>query len=279
MRRVDLHCHSTVSDGTLTPADVVARAAAAGVELLALTDHDEVSGLAGARAAAESTGIRLLNGVEVSVTWRERTLHVVGLDIDPESAPLLAGLAGIRRGRAERAERMAAGLAAAGVGGALEGALRFVRNPALVSRTHFARMLVERGVCADVRSVFQRFLVAGRPGHVTHRWAGLGDAVDWIRAAGGVAALAHPGRYGLSGRALRDLLEEFKTAGGAAIEVVTASHSPEQCRRFARVAREFGLLASAGSDFHDPGESVLDFGAMPDLPAGAPPLWERMGWL
>jgi predicted metal-dependent phosphoesterase TrpH len=279
MRRVDLHCHSTVSDAPLTPAAVVARAAAAGVELLALTDHDEVSGLAGARAAAESAGIRLLNGVEISVTWRERTLHVVGLDIDPESAPLLAGLAGVRRGRAERAERIAAGLAAAGVGGALEGALRFVRNPALVSRTHFARMLVERGVCADVKSVFQRFLVAGRPGHVTHRWAGLGDAVNWIRAAGGVAALAHPGRYGLSGRALRDLLEEFKTAGGAGIEVVTASHSPEQCRRFARVAREFGLLASAGSDFHDPDESVLDFGAMPDLPAGAPPLWERMGWL
>lgn len=279
MRRVDLHCHSTVSDGTLTPAGVVARAAAAGVELLALTDHDEVSGLASARAAAEGAGIRLLNGVEVSVTWREQTLHVVGLDVDPECAALRDGLAGLRRGRAERAERMAAGLAAAGIDGALDGALKFVRNPALVSRTHFARMLVERGTCRDLHAVFRHFLAAGKPGHVVHRWADLTEAVGWIRGAGGVAVLAHPGRYPLSRAALEGLLVEFKAAGGTAIEVVTASHAPDECRRYARLAQEHGLLASIGSDFHDPRESVLDFGALRPLPVGALPLWERMGWL
>jgi predicted metal-dependent phosphoesterase TrpH len=279
MPRVDLHCHSTASDGTLAPGDVVARAAAAGVDLLALTDHDELSGLPEARRAAENAGVRLLDGVEVSVTWRGQTLHIVGLAIDPEHSKLRDGLAGIRAGRVARAERMAAGLAEAGIDDALDGARRYVRNPALISRTHFARLLVERGVCPDVRSVFQRFLVGGKPGYVPHRWAELATAVGWIKGAGGLAVLAHPGRYKLSGAAMRELLRDFNAAGGAAVEVVTGSHGPAQFARFARLARDFGLLASAGSDFHDPRESTLDFGAVPPLPAGAEPIWERMGWI
>lgn len=276
--RIDLHCHSTASDGTLPPEGVVARAAAAGVGLLALTDHDELAGLERAREAAGAAGVTLLDGVEVSVTWRHRTIHVVGLDIDPGHGGLRQGLAALRASRRVRAERMAAGLAAAGIGGALEGAARYVSNPELVSRTHFARLLVERGVCKDVRGVFRRFLAEGKPGYVAHRWAALDEAVGWIRAAGGVAVLAHPGRYKLSAAVLRQLLTEFKAAGGAALEVVTASHDAVQVTRFAALAREFALLASAGSDFHDPEESPLDLGRLPTLPAGLETLWARMGW-
>ncbi|MFZ5556410.1 MAG: 3',5'-nucleoside bisphosphate phosphatase [Pseudomonadota bacterium] len=279
MPLVDLHCHSTASDGTLAPREVVARAAAAGVDLLALTDHDEISGLAEARRAADDAGLRLLNGVEVSVTWRDQTLHVVGLAIDPGHRALRDGLAGIRAGRVARAERMAAGLAETGIDDALEGACRFVSNPGLIGRTHFARLLVERSVCPDVRSVFRRFLTVGKPGYIPHRWVELSAAVGWIRAAGGVAVLAHPGRYKLSGTGLRELLREFKEVQGAAVEVVTGSHGPAQYARFAQLARDFGLLTSAGSDFHDPVESPMDFGNMPPLPAGTEPVWERMGWI
>lgn len=279
MTRIDLHCHSTASDGTLSPQQVVTRAAAAGVGLLALTDHDDLAGLESARRTAETAGVRLLDGVEVSVTWRERTVHVVGLDIDPGNTTLQEGLANLRAGRGARAERMAEGLAAAGIGDTLEGAARYVSNPGLVSRTHFARLLVARGVCKDVRGVFQRFLAEGKPGYVPHRWAALEEAIGWIRGAGGVAVLAHPGRYKYSGAAVRQLLREFKAAGGAALEVVTASHGPAQVTRFAALAREFGLLASAGSDFHDPDESMLDLGRLPALPARVEPLWARMGWI
>lgn len=277
--RIDLHCHSTASDGTLPPEQLVARAAAAGVDLLALTDHDDLSGLPAARRAAQRAGVAFLDGVEISVTWRERTIHVVGLGIDPQDAALGAGLAALRYGRSRRAERMAAGLAAAGIDGALEGAARYAGNRGLVSRTHFARLLVERGVCRDVRSVFKRYLVEGRPGYVPHRWADLEHAVAWIRGAGGVAVLAHPGRYRYASGALRRLLAEFKAAGGAALEVVSPSHGPAQAARFGALAREFGLLASAGSDFHDPVESVLGPGVRAALPARAEPLWVRMGWV
>ena len=269
----DLHCHSTASDGLLSPRDVVARAAANGVDLLSLTDHDGTSGLADARDEAAKRGLRFVDGVEVSVTWRDATVHIVGLRIDPQSGPLRAGLEAIRHGRAGRAERIADGLDRAGVPGSLEGARRHADNPELISRAHFARYLVESGRAPDVKSVFQRFLVKDRPGHVPHQWAKLDEAVSWIRGAGGVSVIAHPGRYRYSKREMREFFAEFKDCGGAGIEVVTGAHTPEQYLEYARVAREFGFLASRGSDYHGKGESHADLGMLPPLSDDLKPVW------
>lgn len=273
---VDLHCHSTASDGLLAPAALVERACARGVTLFALTDHDIVSGLAEARAAAEAKGLAFVDGVEISVTWRGTTIHVVGLRIDPRNPGLLRGLETVRGSRVRRARKMAEALEAAGIPGSFEGAMAHVENPEIVSRTHFARFLVERGYARDVRSVFHHYLVKGKPGYVAHEWAALGDAVAWIRGAGGVAVVAHPGRYKLSRADMRELLADFVACGGAGIEVVTGNHVPEQCAEFAAIARETGLLASRGSDFHGPGESKVELGALPQLPGDLQPVWR--GW-
>jgi predicted metal-dependent phosphoesterase TrpH len=270
---IDLHCHSTASDGLLKPEELVARAAANGVEILALTDHDGVSGLAEARAKAESEGVRFVDGVEISVTWEGTTVHIVGLQIDPEDPVLRSGLESIREGRATRAEKMGEALAAAGIPDSLAGAKTYAENPSLISRSHFARHLVKTGRAPDVKSVFQRYLVKGKPGFVPHRWASLGDAVSWIRASSGIAIVAHPGRYQFSKPELHAFLAEFKDCGGAGIEVVTGSHSPEQYFEFARIAREFGFTASRGSDYHGKGESRADLGALPQLPDDLKPVW------
>lgn len=272
----DLHSHSTYSDGVLTPTDLVARAAQRGVGMLALTDHDGLSGLAEARAAARQLGIELINGVEISVSWRALTLHIVGLQIDPGNEELGAGLQQIRDGRQRRAEAMAASLDAAGIAGSLQGARAYAANPELVSRTHFARFLAERGHASDVAAVFRKYLTGDKPGHVPHQWASLQQAVSWINASGGMAVVAHPGRCKL-GNAQRDqLLAEFKDLGGAGIEVVTGSHTERQFADWGRHAQRYGLLASAGSDFHGPGESYRDLGDLPALPAGCTPIWA--GW-
>jgi predicted metal-dependent phosphoesterase TrpH len=269
----DLQCHSTYSDGLLAPAALVHRASMRGVDVLALTDHDETSGLMEARAAAADAGIRLIAGSELSVSWRDITLHVVALGIDPECAALREGLETIRRGRTLRAERMGEGLAAAGIADAYAGAMRFVTSAKLISRTHFARFLVETGHARDTRDVFRRYLVRGKPGYVPHQWATLTQAIGWIHAAGGQAVLAHPGRYEVNGK-MRELLSEFRDTGGDAIEVHSSSHTPAQYTEFARYARVFGMRASSGSDFHGPGESWADLGDMPALPAGVTPVWK-----
>ena len=269
----DLHAHSRVSDGSLAPAEVVRRAHEHGVELLALTDHDEVDGLAEAAAAAAGLGLAFVPGVEISVTWGGETIHVVGLRIDPGCQALRDGLARTRSGRDARAREMGEDLARAGIADADAGALRFVGNPAMVGRTHFARFIVEQGVCRDVHEVFQRYLSEGKPGFVPHRWASLGDAVGWIRGAGGVAVLAHPGRYRLGETALWSLIAGFRDAGGEGIEVVSGSHTRDQYRRFAQVAHEFGLRASRGSDFHGPDESRVELGSLPALPDTLVPVW------
>jgi hypothetical protein len=275
MPHYDLHSHSTASDGLLTPAALVARAAANGVDVLALTDHDDVGGLAEARAAARDAGITLICGAELSVTWEGHTIHVVGLGVDPDDATLAAGLAGIREGRSARARRMGEALAAAGIPGAYEGALKYVTSERLVSRTHFARYLVEIGAVREVKDVFRRYLKPGKPGYVRHAWAELGAAIGWIRAAGGQAVLAHPGRYDLSRMAMRRLLEDFRAAGGEAIEVLSSSHTPAQWAEYATYARLFELSGSSGSDYHGPGESWLDLGALPALPDGIVPVWRH----
>lgn len=269
---IDLHCHSSASDGALSPAALVRRAAERGVDVLALTDHDQLDGLAEARAAARTLPLELIDGVEISVTWRGLTLHVLGLRIDPGNTALAAGLRAVRAGRLERARTMAQALAEAGIHGALEGALRHADNPALVSRTHFARHLVEVGVAADVREVFRKYLVPGKPGYVPHRWAALGDALGWIRAAGGQAVLAHPGRYALSAGAMEGLLVEFCAGGGAGLEVVCGSHAPDQYALYGALATKHGLAASRGSDFHAPREGA-ELGSLPQLDARLRPVW------
>lgn len=271
---VDLHCHSYVSDGALAPAEVARRAAQAGVALWALTDHDQLGGLAEARAAAEAAGMRFVDGVEISVTWRSGTIHVVGLRIDPSNETLAAGLESVRGGRLDRARRMAHELAEAGIDGALEGALARAENPEMVSRTHFARYLADIGEVADTRDAFRRYLVPGKPGYVPHLWGALADAVRWIREARGHAVLAHPGRYGLSAGALDALLDEFRAAGGEALEVVTGSHSAEQCRQFTALAAQRGFAASRGSDFHGPEEGAA-FGTLPPLDPRLRPIWRQ----
>jgi predicted metal-dependent phosphoesterase TrpH len=275
MLNVDLHCHSNVSDGLLPPAAVAARAKANGVNVWALTDHDEVSGIAEAREAAAAFGLQYVTGVEISITWAGETVHIVGLQIDEKNENLLSGLAHTRSGRERRAHEIAAQLGAAGIPNAFEGALKFVGNPDLISRTHFARYILELGVQPDISSVFRNYLTEGKPGYVPHRWASLKDAVSWIRGAGGIAVVAHPARYKFNDVALDAFLNEFKQLGGAGVEVVTGSHTVDEYDQYAKVAKNYGLLASRGSDFHAPGESPVDLGGLPPLPAGLTPVWHN----
>lgn len=275
MARYDLHCHSTHSDGLLTPQAVVRRAAERGVEVLALTDHDDTGGLAEACAAAADAGITLIPGAELSVSWEVHTVHVIALNIDAANGTLEEGLQGIRSGRDARARRMAEGLAAAGIPGAYEGARKYVTSERLISRTHFARYLVEAGYVKETRDVFKRYMTPGKPGYVSHAWATLTQAVTWIHAAGGQAVIAHPGRYKVTAAGMRRLLGEFCDAGGDGIEVLSPSHTTAQFAEYATHARVFGLLASCGSDFHGPGESWLDLGDLPEMPSGVTPIWSR----
>jgi predicted metal-dependent phosphoesterase TrpH len=273
MLKVDLHCHSNVSDGVLAPAAVAAYARKGGVDVWALTDHDEIKGIKAARQAAQGLGMRFVAGVEISVTWASQTVHVVGLQIDEDAPQLVQGLAATRAGRDARGREIAAQLARAGIPDAYEGALKYVANPDLLSRTHFARYLVEIGACDSTPDVFRKYLSEGRPGYVPHRWATLADAVGWIRGAGGIPVIAHPGRYRFDRTAEGAMFDEFKQLGGSAIEVVTGSHTPDQYDTYAEVARRHGFLASRGTDFHAPGEARVEFDKLAPLPAGLTPVW------
>ena len=269
----DLHCHSTLSDGTLSPEALAARAHANGVELWALTDHDEIAGQQRAAAAAKSLNMPYLSGTEISVSFAGRTVHIVGLGFDLDDPRMQEGLQSTRGGRHARAQDMAAGLARVGIHGSFEGALRYAGNPDLISRTHFARYLVEIGACRDTPEVFRKYLTEGKPGFVPHRWASLQNAVQWIVQAGGMAIIAHPGRYGFSANEEFALFSEFKAHGGKAVEVVTGSHSSAEYVTYAELALEFDLAASRGSDFHSPQESHTDLGALPWLPGHLTPVW------
>ncbi|MBM3386389.1 MAG: PHP domain-containing protein [Betaproteobacteria bacterium] len=276
MLNADLHCHSTVSDGTLSPQALAERAKANGVELWALTDHDEVGGQSSALQAAQHLGLKYLTGTEISVTFAGQTVHIVGLGFDHQAPALIEGLRRTRGGRSERAREMSASLAKVGIAGAYEGALTYVGNPELISRTHFARFLVETGVCKDTSEVFRKYLTEGKPGFVPHRWARLQDAVQWITGAGGMAVIAHPARYHFSPTEEYALITEFMAHGGRGIEVVTGSHSAQEAQRYAQTALEFGLAASRGSDFHSPNESHTDLGALPWLPGQLTSVWELL---
>ena len=272
----DLHCHSVVSDGTLTPEALAERASANGVELWALTDHDEISGQARAAAAARACGMRYLSGVEISVTFLHQTVHIVGLGFDPENSALKEGLQRTRGGRSQRAKDMAADLARVGIKDAFEGALQYAGNPDLIARTHFARHLVETGVCKETNEVFRKYLTEGKPGYVEHRWATLKDAVGWITGAGGMAVIAHPARYKFSANEEFALFTEFKGHGGQGVEVVTGSHTAAEYVTYAAAAKDYGLAASRGSDFHSPLESHTELGTLPYLPGAVTPVWELL---
>jgi len=272
----DLHCHSVVSDGTLTPEELAPRAKANGVELWALTDHDEIGGQARAQAAARAVGLPYLTGTEVSVTFANVTVHIVGLGFDPANPAIERGLRETRGGREERARQMGAELARVGIPDAFEGAMKYVGNPDLISRSHFARYIVESGHCPDTNAVFRKYLAEGKPGFVPHRWANLGDTVRWITGAGGVAVIAHPARYKFTANEEFALFNEFKAHGGQGVEVVTGAHSQADAVKYAEFCREFDLVASRGSDFHSPDESHTDLGKLPDLPAGLTPVWSLL---
>ena len=276
LTNADLHCHSVVSDGTLTPEELATRAHANGVELWSLTDHDEVGGQARAIDAARAIGLPYLTGAEISVTFLNQTVHIVGLGFDHTNPALTEGLRQTRGGREARARDMAAGLAQVGIQGAYEGALQYVGNPELISRTHFARFLVDTGVCKDTSEVFRKYLTERKPGFVPHRWATLGDTVRWITAAGGIAIIAHPGRYPFNATEEFALFTEFKAHGGQGVAVVTGAHTTADVVKYADYCGEFGLLASRGSDFHSPTESHTDLGRLPNLPGHVSSVWEHL---
>ncbi|MFT0532550.1 PHP domain-containing protein [Castellaniella hirudinis] len=270
---IDLHSHSCQSDGVLAPAEVAARARANGVDWWALTDHDETSGLAQAAQAAGQLGMGFIPGIEISATFCQKTVHIVGLGIQADHPALQAGLADIRRSRFARAHQLDALLADCGIEHAYAGALQYVDNPDLISRVHFARHLLQAGHVKSLQQAFDRYLGEGKRAFVPTRWALLEDAVAWILAAGGKAVIAHPGRYKYTPQQHDALFSAFKDLGGQAIEVVTGSHTPAQYQRYARLARQYGFQASRGSDFHAPGTGRVDLGAMPPLPDGLTPVW------
>jgi len=270
-----LHNHSTCSDGLLSPTELIELAARTGADAIALTDHDTMDGLAEAQTAAKRTGIGFVPGVEISVSWGDTTLHVVGLQVDPSAPSIVAGLEAIRVGRHARAERIAAALAKLGIEGTFAGAYALAENKQMLGRTHFARHLVNAGVVKDIQGAFDKYLAKGKPAYVSHRWASLEDAVRWIKESGGTPVLAHPGRYKLKPMMRDEMLADFKRLGGEAIEVVTGSHRPEEYAHWQRLALENGFLASRGADYHGPGESPAEPGTLPQLHASLTPVWSH----
>lgn len=271
---VDLHCHSNFSDGSLSPADVVERAHAHGVTLLAITDHDEVAGLAEAKSRADELGITLINGVEISVSWENNfTLHIVGLNIDCENTTLRAGLEDIRQRRISRAEKIARRLESCGVPDAWKTVTEQAGYES-VTRTHFARFLVERGHAKDSEQAFKRWLGRKGKAYVNGTWVSMPDAVRWINQAGGDAVLAHPVRYNLSRTKLDTLVSEFKACGGRAIEVVSNRYTPNEKSAMIALAKRHELFASVGSDFHVPGNPYIELGRNLGLPENVAAIWQ-----
>ncbi|MGR9107989.1 MAG: PHP domain-containing protein [Gammaproteobacteria bacterium] len=273
---VDFHTHSKASDGTLSPAELVLRACKNGVRYLALTDHDTTAGLSEARAAALDTGLNLVPGVELSVTWESQCLHIVGLDIDPQQAVLAEGLESLRSLRLLRASEMGQRLEKKGIVDAFQGASR-IAGEGMITRTHFAKFLVDRNYCATMQKAFDQYLARGKPGYVPTPWIALEKGIGWIQAAGGTAVLAHPQRYKMTATRLKKLLAAYRAAGGRAIEVVSGNSTQDDIRDTARYAREFGFLGSLGSDFHCPDTPWIDVGRLHPLPEGVEPVWKALG--
>jgi len=273
----DLHSHTTASDGTLTPSELVKHAYECGTQVLAVTDHDATAGLAEAAMAAGDIGIQFVPGIEISVTWAHQTIHVVGLGIDADNEALQTGLKKLHDFRIWRAEEIARRLEKSGISGSLEASREHARGK-IISRTHFARFLVEQGYARDIRQVFKKFLVRNKPGYVPGNWAELEEAIGWIKGAGGMPVIAHPARYKLSATRLKQLFATFREYGGECIEVVSGSHSKDDIRRFGQLAEQFGFFASRGSDFHGPENAYADPRHLPLLPEECRPIWTHEAW-
>ncbi|MDA8361372.1 MAG: PHP domain-containing protein [Gammaproteobacteria bacterium] len=265
----DLHTHTVCSDGQLTPEALVGTAAAAGVRVLAVTDHDTIEGVVAARAAAAVYDVTLVTGIEISASWEGHAVHVVGLDLRIDDDGLMGGLCRLRAIRRARGVAIADRLAALGVTGAHD----LLGRHAAIGRGHFAQWLVQGGHARSPGQAFRLFLQRGRPAYVGVEWPMLSEVVTWLREAGGCAVLAHPTRYTLSGGRLRQLVRAFVAAGGDALEVVSAGLDVGEMGRLARLAGQFGLRASVGSDFHDMLPWRKTPGGLADLPAGCMPVW------
>jgi len=273
----DLHSHSTESDGTLSPQDLVAHAASQGVSVLALTDHDSTAGIERARKAAAEHGVTLIPGVEISVSWQRQTVHIVGLNIDINNKELQDGLGKLREYRDIRACTISERLEKSGIEGALAGAKRYTTGR-LIGRVHFARYLVEIGRAKSVREVFKKFLVRNKPGYVAGQWATLEQAVSWIIRSGGIAVIAHPARYKMTATRLNRLIQDFKQMGGQGLEVLSGSHSVNEIQHMTAVALRHELLASAGSDYHGPDNPWIEMGRLRDMPVQLMPVWRSSLW-
>ncbi len=270
----DLHCHTSASDGALRPRDLLRRAAEQGVELLAITDHDTVDGFA-ELDSAETGGVELVAGIEFSTHWRGQSIHVVGLDIDLGCRSLAAAIERQQATRAERATMIADRLARLGFADTLAGARR-IAGGSPIGRPHFARHLLETGGVRSIDAAFRKYLGPGKAGDVKYCWPPLDTIVGWIRAAGGVAVLAHPGKYRMTNARLGALAGEFRDCGGMALEVLCGRQSADMTRRLARICSEHGLHASCGSDFHTPGQPWSELGRFGRLPGGCRPVWELL---
>lgn len=271
----DLHCHSSASDGALTPAELIQRAAAQGVNWLALTDHDTTAGLKEARQSARAVQINLIAGVEISTTWNNKCLHIIGLNIDPDYLPLQSGLKSLQATRGERARKIGLKLEKKRIPGAYE-AVRQRAGNSMITRTHFAEFLQVNHHVPTLQSAFDHYLGQGKPAYVATQWADLDQAVNWITGAGGVAVLAHPLRYKLSGSWMKRLLTTFKDMGGQGVEVVSGRNNPDEIQIAARYARRFGLFGSVGSDFHTPDNHWVELGRLAALPPDIQPVWELL---
>lgn len=272
MKNYDLHSHSTASDGSLNPSELIRLAKNAGVDCLALTDHDGIDGIEEAKQQAQAVNLEFIPGIELSVSWGKFTIHIVGLNINTSYIPLLAGTEQLKSYRLWRGEQISKGLEKFGIKGALSGAQKFSKGK-MIGRMHFANFLVEGGYCKDIRSVFKKFLIKNKPGYIHGQWATLENAVSWIMGAGGVAVIAHPGRYPFKNKKLKLLISEFIEMGGKGIEVISGSHSLADIRRMTTIAQECELYASIGSDFHNPDISWNKLGKLTPLPDLCTPVW------
>ncbi len=273
MKNYDLHSHSTASDGSLNPSQLINLAKASGVDCLALTDHDGIDGIEEAELQAKTTGLEFIPGIELSVTWQKFSLHIVGLNINRCYPPLVKGTEQLKLYRLWRAQQISKGLEKFGIKGALTGAQRFSTGK-MIGRMHFANFLVANGYCKDIKSVFKKFLVKNKPGFIQSQWSSMEDAISWITGAGGIAVIAHPGRYPLKKNRFLTLLNEFIEMGGQAIEVASSSHSTHDVKKMTKLSLQFDLYASIGSDFHDPDVNWNKLGKLAPLSQQCTPVWK-----